>query len=52
MSFELFASDTDAQNSGDERFGQLIIEKARAMRLSANLPHKFWREIVSTATYL
>ena len=28
------------------------MEKAQAMRLSANLPHKLWREIVSTAIYL
>ena len=52
ISFEPCAPDTHAQNGGAERFGQLIMEKARAMRLSANLPHKLWREIVSTATYL
>ena len=28
------------------------MEKARAMRLSANLPHKMWREIVTAAIYL
>ena len=28
------------------------MEKAQAMRLSTNLPHKLWREIVRTAGYL
>lgn len=28
------------------------MEKARAMRLFVNLPHKLWREIVAAATYL
>ena len=40
------------QNRGIERFGRLIIEKARAIKLSANLPHKLWREIVAASTYL
>ena len=40
ISFEPCALDTHAQNGGVERFGRLIIEKVRAMRLSANLPHK------------
>ncbi len=50
--FEPFVSDTHAQNSDAKRFGRLIMEKARAVRLSANLPHKLGRKIVSTATYL
>ena len=40
ISLELCAPDTHAQNGGAERFGRLIVEKARAMRLSSNLPHK------------
>ncbi len=52
ISFELYAPDEHAQNGGAERLGRLIMEKARAMRLSANLPLKLWRDIVSTATYL
>ncbi len=51
ISFESFAPDTHAPNDGAERFGQLIIEKVQAIRLSANLPHKLWKEIVSTASY-
>ena len=50
--FEESALDTHAQNGGAKRFGQLIMEKAPAMRLSANLTHKLWRKIVSTAIYL
>ncbi len=38
--FEPCAPDTHAQNGDAERFRQLIMEKALAMRLSANLPHK------------
>ena len=30
----------------------MIVEKARAMRLSANLPHRLWREIIGAAAYL
>ena len=52
ITLELCAPNTHAQNSGAERFGRLITEKARAMRLSANLPHKLWRDIIGTAAYL
>ena len=52
ITLELCAPDTHAQNGGAERFGRLIVEKAQAMRLSANLPHKLWREIIGTASYL
>ena len=52
ITLELCAPDTHAQNGGAERFGRLIMEKARAMRLSANLPHKLWKKIVEAATYL
>ncbi len=50
--FEPFVPDTYAQNGSAERFRQLIMKKARVMRLSANPLHKLWKEIVSTATYL
>ena len=40
------------QNGEAERFGRLIMEKARAMKLYANLPYKLWREIVAIAIYL
>ena len=50
--FESCASDTHVQNGSAERFGYLIMEKAQAMKLSINLPHKLWREIVIAVTYL
>lgn len=40
--FEAYAPNTYAQNGGAERFGRLIMEKIRAMRLLANLPYKLW----------
>ena len=52
ISFELSVPDTHVQNRGAERFGRLIMEKARGMRLSVNLPQKLWKEIVATAIYL
>ncbi len=52
ISFEPCAPDIHAQNGVAERFRKSIVEKARAMHLSANLPHKLRRKIVSTATYL
>lgn len=50
--FESCAPDTHAQNGGTERFGRLIMEKARVMKLSINLPHKLWKKIVAAITYL
>ena len=44
--------DTHTQNGLAERFGRLIMEKACAMQLSANLLYKLWRKIVAAATYL
>ena len=46
------ALDIHAQNGRPERFSRLIIEKTCAMKLSANLPHRFWREIIFTVIYL
>jgi hypothetical protein len=52
IDFEKCAPDTHEQNGVAERMGRLIVEKARAMRLSALLPHALWREIIATAVYL
>ena len=52
ISLQSFAPDTHAQNGGTERFGRLIMEKTRAIRLSANLPHKLWKKIIVAAIYL
>lgn len=52
ISFEPSAPNTQAQNGVAERSGGVIVEKARAMRISANLPHDLWNEIISCAVYL
>lgn len=44
--------DTQAQNGGAERSGGVIKDKARTMRLDANLPFELWPEIVRSAVYL
>jgi hypothetical protein len=49
ITFEPSAPNTQAQNGMAERSGGVIVEKARAMRLSANLPHDLWNEIVNCA---
>lgn len=50
--FELSTLDTYAQNDRAKRFGRLIMEKARTMRLLANLLYKLRRKINSFAIYL
>jgi len=52
ISFEPSAPNTQAQNGIAEHSGGVIVEKARAMRISANLPHDLWNEIVNCAVYL
>ena len=49
--FEPLAPYTQAQNGTAERSGGAIIEKARAMRIAANLPHDLWNEIVNCVVY-
>ena len=46
------APDTQAQNGGAERSGGVIKDKARTMRLDANLPFEMWPEITRAAVYL
>jgi hypothetical protein len=52
IKIEPSAPDTQAQNGGAERSGGVIKEKARAMRLDANLPWEMWPEITRAAVYL
>jgi hypothetical protein len=52
IKLEPSAPDTQAQNGGAERSGGVIKEKARAMRLDANLPWEMWPEITKAAVYL
>lgn len=46
------APDTQAQNGGAERSGGVNKEKARAMRLDANLSWELWPEVTRSAVYL
>ena len=43
---------TQQQNGMAERSGGVIMTQSRTMRISANLPHGLWKEIVNAATYL
>ena len=52
IEFEKCTPDTHEQNGLAERMGRVIIEKARAMRLSGKLPHALLRKIIASAVYL
>jgi hypothetical protein len=52
IQLEPSAPDMQAQNGGAERSGGVIKDKARTMRLDANLPWELWPEIVRAAVYL
>ena len=52
IDFEPSAPNTQDQNGATERSGGVIMEKARAMRISGNLPHDLWKEIINCAVYL
>ena len=43
---------TPEQNGVSERMNRTLVEATRAMLAAANLPHRFWAEALSTATYL
>src|SRR6266487_639171 len=52
IDFEPSAPNTQDQNGAAERSGGVIMEKARAMRISGSLPHDLWKEIINCAVYL
>ncbi|KAL6152339.1 hypothetical protein ACJQWK_04811 [Exserohilum turcicum] len=52
IAVEPSAPDTQAQNGGAERSGGVNKEKARAMRLDANLLWELWPEVTRAAVYL
>ena len=52
MKFEPSAPDTQAQNGGAERSGDMVKAKTRTMRAGANLPEELWPHIVGAAVYL
>ncbi|KAK2997449.1 hypothetical protein RJ639_025454 [Escallonia herrerae] len=43
---------TPEQNGVAERMNKTLLERARCMRLNADLPKSFWAEAVNTACYL
>ena len=49
---ELTIPKTPEQNGVAERLNRTLVETTRAMLLDAKLPHMFWAEAISTATYL
>ena len=46
------APKTLEQNGVAERMNRTFVETMRSMLIDAKLPHKFWAEALSTATYL
>ena len=49
---ELTIPKTPEQNGVAERMNRMLVEATRVMLVAANLPHRFWAEALSTATYL
>ncbi len=49
---ELTVLKNPEQNGVAERMNRNLIENTRSMLSNANLPHSFWAEALSTATYL
>ena len=43
---------TPEQNGVAERLNRTLVETVRSMLIDSKLPHKFWAEALSTATYL
>ena len=43
---------TPQQNGVSERMNRTLVEAVRSMLADSRLPHKFWAEALSTATYL
>ena len=49
---ELTVPKTPEQNEVAERMNRTLMEAVRSMLSNARLPHRFWAEALSTATYL
>lgn len=52
ITLETSAPGTSEQNGHAERLGGVILNKARAMRIAANLPESLWPEVIKSAGYL
>ena len=49
---EVTISKNPEQNGVAERMNRTLVETARSILVNANLPHRFWAEALSTATFL
>ena len=49
---ELTIPKNPEQNGVAERMNRTLVETARSMLIGSRLPHSFWAEAISTATYL
>ena len=49
---ELTIPKNPEQNGVAERINRTLVETARSILVNANLPHSFWAEALSTATFL
>jgi hypothetical protein len=52
ISFEPFASDSSKQNDHFERKDEILVIKARVMRIDADLFNYLWLEIIRTTDYI
>ena len=52
ITHQLTVPKTPEQNGVAERMNRNLVESVRSMLADAKLPHKFWAETLSTATYL
>ena len=52
ITHQLTVPKTPEQNGVAERMNRTLVESVRSMLANAKLPHKFWAETLSTATYL
>jgi hypothetical protein len=52
ISFESFVPDSSKQNDHSERKEEILVMKARAMRIDARLLMHIWPEIFRTADYI
>ena len=52
ITFEVVTSDTQAQNGHAERKGNVLVMKAKALRIEIGLPQHLWHEIIKTSVYL
>ena len=48
----MYNTKTPQQNGVAERLNRTLVETVRSMLIDSKLPHKFWAEALSTATYL